>query len=53
MNLRRNIAIALLVMGTVAGYGSGIYRLTHKGSCSRDRATCERWHDDSVEKAER
>jgi hypothetical protein len=37
--MRRNIAIALLALGTVLGYGSGIAHL----ACHRHDA-CRGWH---------
>ena len=50
VNIRRIIAIAVLSLGVVGGYGSGIYNLKHRGhSCERgcDHSRWERWgHSD-------
>ncbi len=43
--MRRNFALTLLIIGTIAGYASGIYSVTHRG----ERRSCDRssWHDRS------
>jgi hypothetical protein len=43
MNIRRTLLITLLLAGTVAGYGSGIYRLAHRHDRAHDRHGCDRW----------
>ena len=41
--MRRKIAIALLALGTVAGYGSGIASAVH---WHRVHGECAHWHHD-------
>ncbi|HEY4224066.1 MAG TPA: hypothetical protein VGO62_22075 [Myxococcota bacterium] len=43
INPRKLIAVAILSLGVVAGYGSGIYRMTH-GGCSHEGAACAHSH---------
>ena len=42
-NIISNLAITLLTIGTIAGYASGIYSVTHRG----ERRSCDRssWHE--------
>ncbi len=42
MRTRRNIAIALLALGTVLGYGSGIAHVAHMACHHHD--ACGGWH---------
>jgi hypothetical protein len=40
--MRRRIVIALLALGTVAGYGSGIAHVVHHGHCHAAAGECPR-----------
>ncbi len=43
MTPRRIIAIALLSLGVVGGYGSGIWHLSHHHRCHGQ--ACAHWHE--------
>lgn len=49
--MRRNFALTVLIIGTIAGYASGIYSVTHRGQ----RSSCERssWHERAADGTDR
>jgi len=52
--MRRRIVIALLALGTIAGYGSGIAHAVHmhraRWAHHGDSGHCAGWHDDAEER---